>query len=612
MSPTDAAAPPPPKPRGLAGFLRLASDGSLALIGRLLKDTGRLYAPRYALVLALGAITAGTAALNAWLVKDVINGVFIDRNVQLLYLIVAISIANGFVRGGSLYLSQRTLGRIGNAVIARTQQRLFDHLLTLGADFYAATPSSQLVTRMSYNAQAARSVLDAIFTSTGRDLLTLIALVGVMIVQAPQLSAIVLLIGPLAIFTVNKLGRRVRKVARAQFESLGSVVAEMQQTTAAIRVIKAFNLEGIVRQRMAASIRRVQQNSDRIVRIQSRTAPFSEIFAGLAFGLVVLWGGYRSITLGEPPGALFSFIAALAFTFDPAKRLANAQIPLVSNLVGVKLMFEFLDTKPTMNVNSGGPRLKVTSGEVTFQQVDFAYLPGSEVVRGLDFVAAGGKMTALVGPSGGGKSTMIGLIERFYDVSAGRILIDGQDIATLDLTSVRDRMSLVTQETVLFTDTIRQNIRFGRPDATDADVEAAARAALAHDFVMATGNGYDTVIGDGGLGLSGGQRQRLAIARAVLRNAPILLLDEATSSLDSESEHQVQIALDRLMKGRTTIVIAHRLSTVLGADKIAVLVGGRIVEEGRHEELLARGQHYARLYHLQFEPRSRGPAEAAE
>ena len=600
------------KRRGLSGLLRLANDGSLAVIKRLLRDTGRAFAPRYAVVLGLGALTAATAALNAWLIKDVINEVFLNHRIDLLYVITAVVLGNGFVRAGSMYYSQMILGHIGNAIVARTQRQLFDHLLTLGADYYGATSSSELVTRLSYNAQAARGVLDTLFTSTGRDILSVIALVGVMIVQSPPLSLVVLVIGPLTILGVNKLGRRVRKFARATYSSQGDVVSVMQQTSSGIRIIKAFNLQDAVRARMSAAIERMRVNSDRIVRLRARTAPLSEILAALAMGLIMFWAGYRAIAFGEQPGALLSFIAAMAFAYDPAKRLANAQIPLVANLVGVKMMFDLLDTKPTMNTNPDGPPLLVTSGEVAFDGVDFTYPAGNPVFRHLDFVARGGRTTALVGPSGGGKSTMIALIERFYDVGAGRILVDGQDIATVKLTSLRDQMALVTQETVLFTDTIRQNIRFGRPDATDAEVEAAARGALAHDFIMATPLGYETVIGDGAAALSGGQRQRIAIARAMLRNAPILLLDEATSALDSESEHQVQVALDRLMHGRTTIVIAHRLSTVLGADNIAVLVGGKIIEEGRHTDLLARGQHYARLYHLQFEPRGKGAAEAAE
>jgi ABC-type multidrug transport system fused ATPase/permease subunit len=262
-----------------------------------------------------------------------------------------------------------------------------------------------------------------------------------------------------------------------------------------------------------------------------------------------------------------------------------------------------------MNANPDGPELTVSRGEIVFDKVDFAYRPEAPLFEGLDFVARPGEMTALVGPSGAGKSTIIALIERFFDVTGGRILIDGQDIAGVRLESLRRNIALVSQETVLFNNTIRENIRYGRLDATDAEVEQAARDAMAHDFILATPEAYDTVIGGDLAGLSGGQRQRIAIARAMLRKAEIVLLDEATSALDSESEYLVQLAFDRLTRGRTTIVIAHRLSTVLHADKIAVLVNGRIVEQGRHAELLALGNHYARLYHLQFEARNSGAGE---
>ena len=276
------------------------------------------------------------------------------------------------------------------------------------------------------------------------------------------------------------------------------------------------------------------------------------------------------------------------------------QIGLEAGLVGVRLMYELLDTKPSMSLNEDGPELKVTAGAVAFDTVDFAYRDEAPLFADLNFLAEGGKTTALVGPSGSGKSTMISLIERFYDVGDGHVLIDGQDIAKVKLASLRDRVALVSQDTYLFRDTIRQNIRFGRPDASDAEIERAAKNAMAHDFIMATEKGYDTELGSQTSALSGGQRQRIAIARAMLRDAPIVLLDEATSALDTESEHQVQEAFTRLTRGRTTIVIAHRLSTVLRADKICVLVEGRIVEEGKHADLLALNRHYARLYHLQF------------
>ena len=591
---------------------KIARDGSLALIKRLFRETGREFASRYVLVLILGVAIAATTALSAWLIKDVINRVFVDRRVDMLYLLPAVIIIIGWVRGFSLYASAVTLGRIGNAIVARTQLRMYDHLLNLGIDFYDRTPSSELVTRMSHNAAAAREVLDTIFTSTGRDLLTLTGLIAVMFIQSPLMSLIVLVIGPIAIMSTTKLVRRVRKIARARFTSLSMVISDMQQTAHGIRIIKAFNLEPAIRKRMAASIDLVRQHADKIVRIRARTNPLMEVLAGFAIGAVVLWSGYQAIYFDARPGALLSFLAAVALAYDPAKRLANMQIPLEAGLVGVRLMYELLDTKPTMAVNADGPDLAVSSGDIAFDKVSFSYPNSAPLFRALDFAAAGGKTTALVGPSGAGKSTMISLIERFFDIDDGRILIDGQDIAAVKLSSLRDQIALVSQDTVLFRDTIRQNIRFGRPDASDAEIEQAARDAMAHEFIMATEDGYDTMLGDGATQLSGGQRQRIAIARAMLRDARILLLDEATSSLDSESEHQVQVAFDRLMQGRTTIVIAHRLSTVLSADKIAVLVDGKIVEEGRHEELLVLGKQYARLYHLQFAARSkRGEADSS-
>jgi ATP-binding cassette subfamily B protein len=427
------------------------------------------------------------------------------------------------------------------------------------------------------------------------------------------MSLIVLVVGPIAVIGIARLVRRVRGVARQQFTSLSLVIADMQETPNRIRIVKAINLEGIMRKRKAASVDEVRQRADKIVRITARSSPLMEVLGGFAIAMVVLWAGYETIYNGVKPGALMSFIAAIALAYEPAKRLARMQIQLEAGLVGVRLMYELLDEKPSMSSNPDGPPLERTDGTVVFDRIDFAYNQ-TPLFRGLDFTAKGGATTALVGPSGSGKSTMISLIERFYDVDAGRIMIDGQDIREVNLASLRDNIALVSQDTYLFRDTIRENIRFGRPAATDAEVEQAARDAMAHDFIMATENGYDTELGDQAGRLSGGQRQRLAIARAMLRDAPIILLDEATSSLDSESEHQVQVAFDRLMQGRTTIVIAHRLSTVLHADKICVLVEGRLVEEGRHEELLALGRQYARLYRLQLEPRSRGsaPVIAAE
>ena len=404
------------------------------------------------------------------------------------------------------------------------------------------------------------------------------------------MSLIILVVGPITIFSINKLVKRVRSVARAQFYSLSQVVSDMQETATGIRIVKAFNLEGVMRKRMAASIADVQARADKIVQISARTSPLMEVLGGFAIAMIVLWAGYQTIYFGVKPGALMSFIAAIALAYEPAKRLARMQISLEAGLVGVRLMYELLDTPPTIETNENGPELKIGTGEVVFDKADFAYSGASRLFQGFDFTAAGGQTTALVGPSGAGKSTVIALIERFFDVDGGRVLIDGQNIAEVKLSSVRDHIALVSQDISLFHDTIRENIRFGRPDASDADIERAARNAMAHDFIMATVNGYDTRLGDNAMQLSGGQRQRIAIARAMLRDARIILLDEATSALDTESEHQVQLAFEHLREGRTTIVIAHRLSTVLGADKICVMVDGAHRRTGPPQRASGAGQ----------------------
>ncbi len=582
---------------------KIARDGSLDLIGRLLRETGREFARQYSWAIFLSLVIAGTTALNAWLIKDIINKVFFDRNATMLWVLTAIIVTNGFVRGYSLYASSVTLGRIGNAVVARIQARLFDHMLNLGVDYYNRTQVGELITRMSHNAAAARQVLDTVITSAGRDFLSLVGLIIVMFIQSWSMSLIILIVGPITIFGINKLIKRVRRVARDQFISLSQVVSDMQETAAGIRIVKAFNLEGVMRKRMAASIDDVRTRANKIVQISARTSPLMEVLGGFAIAMIVLWAGYQTIYYGVKPGALMSFIAAIALAYEPAKRLARMQISLEAGLVGVRLMYELLDTPLTIKRNEDGPDLKIDKGDVVFDHVDFSYRDDgtAALFHGFDFTAAGGQTTALVGPSGAGKSTVIALIERFFDVDGGRILVDGQNISEVKIASLRDHIALVSQDTVLFHDTIRENIRFGRADASDAEVEQAARNAMAHDFIVATENGYDTRLGDNAMQLSGGQRQRIAIARAMLRDARIILLDEATSALDTESEHQVQTAFEHLRQGRTTIVIAHRLSTVLGADKICVMVDGDIVEQGRHSELMALKQHYAHIYHLQFE-----------
>ena len=408
---------------------KIADDSSLALIKRLLNETGREFASRYAVVIALGIVVAVSTGLNAWIIKDLINKVFFDRDATMLFALTGIVVANGFVRGYSLYASSVLLGRIGNAVVARLQRRMFDHMLNLGVDFYTRTPSSDLIARMSYNAQAARQVLDTLINTTSRDVLSVIGLVAVMIIQSPLMSLIILVIVPITFVGNGRLVRRVRGVSQQQFTLLSRVISDMQDTAHGIRVVKAFNLERSMGQRMATSIETVRKRADKIVRITARSNPLMEVLGGFAIAVIIFWAGYQTIYFGVQPGALMSFITAIGLAYEPAKRLASMQIQVESGMVGVRLMYDLLDTQPTLSTNEDGPALAVSSGSVAFDKVDFAYPGGDLLFRGFDFAAPGGKSTALVGPSGAGKTTIMALIERFYDPSSGRVTIDGQDIA---------------------------------------------------------------------------------------------------------------------------------------------------------------------------------------
>ncbi|WP_439529209.1 ABC transporter ATP-binding protein [Pannonibacter sp.] len=574
-------------------------DGSYVLIRRLIAENAREHLPGYALTIVFMALIAASTAASAWIMRDVINEVFINRDKAMITLISVAVMGIFAVKGFATFGQQVLMSRIGNAIVARIQNRLFEVIIRQDMAFFDHTPLGDLTTRLAHNSQAARGVIDMVILSLGRDVLSVIGLVSVMVLQDPALSVVALLIMPPAVFGVSLLVRRVRKHARSQFVSTTRIVSAMQETTIGIRVVKAFRVEERMRQEMGKAIRDVEHRSNRIASLTARTSPLMETLGGFAVAMVIFYGGYSVVERGQDPGAFFAFITALLLAYEPVKRLARLQVNLNTSLVGVRLMYEMLDRPPSYADRQGSAELVVPKGEVCFEDVAFSYGEAS-ALDGLNFTAEAGKVTALVGGSGAGKSTTFSLIERFYDVTGGRVLIDGQDIREVTLASLRDHIALVTQDTFLFDLSIRDNIALGRPGASDGDIIRAAMDANAHEFIEAQAQGYDTLVGEGGGRLSGGQRQRIAIARAMLRNAPILLLDEATSALDAESEAKVQVALKRLMQGRTTLVIAHRLATVRDADRILVFDRGQVVEAGTHDELVARDGLYRRLADLQF------------
>jgi ATP-binding cassette subfamily B protein len=442
-------------------------------------------------------------------------------------------------------------------------------------------------------------------------LLSLIGLVTVMVVQDPLMSFFSFVVAPPAFLVLRKLIRRIYSIARSQFDGGTRIMETLQETLQGIRIVKAFTLEDIMRERFNRNVAAVEYEANKMARVSSRASPLMETLGGFAIAIAITYGGYRVINTGATPGQFVSFITAFLLAYEPAKRLARLNIQLNSGLVGVRVLFEVLDSPPSEAPDGTKPDLAIKTTRLEFDHVDFAYRDEEAVLRDLSFVAEPGKLTALVGPSGGGKSTVFNLIMRFYEPERGAISIGEQEIAQVSRRSLRRHIAYVGQDVFLFRGSVRENIEFGKPGASEDEIVAAAKAAYAHDFIMSFPNGYDTPVGEHGLQLSGGQRQRVAIARALIKNAPIILLDEATAALDSESELQVREAMEHLCQGRTTLAIAHRLHTVSHADCIYVVEAGRIVESGRHEDLLRKGGRYALFYRLQLkEQEPRAPVAA--
>jgi ATP-binding cassette subfamily B protein len=408
---------------------------------------------------------------------------------------------------------------------------------------------------------------------------------------------------------LRRLIRRVRAIVKTQFTGGTQTIETLQETLQGLRVVKAFTLEDEMRRRFDASVSAVRHEADKWARVSNRASPLMETLGGFTIALVIIYSGYLIIYTGAAPGGFISFLAAFLLAYEPAKRLARLNLELTNHLVGVRILFEVMDSPATEPVDDDKPALKLTTARVEFADVRFFYRPNEPVLRGMSFVAEPGKVTALVGPSGGGKSTVLNLLLRFYEAAGGSITIDGQEIGAVSRRSLRQQIGYVGQTVHLFRGTIRDNIRYGKPGASEAEIVAAAKAAHAHDFILNFPEGYDAPVGEHGHQLSGGQRQRIEIARALIKDAPIILLDEATAALDSESERHVQDAIRELCKGRTTLVIAHRLSTIMHSDRILVIENGAVVEAGRHDELLRKGGRYASFHRLQLQEQAPAAAE---
>jgi subfamily B ATP-binding cassette protein MsbA len=576
------------------------TQGSWVLLRRLVGSFLRPYFGLIVASLAAMLVVAGATAANAWLMQPVLDKIFIAHDDTLLWLVALGVLVLAVVKGFATYGQSVWMTNIGQHVIADVQTALFARLMRADLAFFHANSTGSLISRFTNDANLLRNAAANILVGIGKDALTVIFLVVLMFYQDWVLAIASFIVFPLAFRPIVAIGQRMRRVSANTQAELGQFTTLLDQTFQGARHVKAYGMEEYEAQRAERLITRIVKLINRATRTRSIASPLMETLGGIAIAIVILYGGHQVISGVRTPGTFFSFITAMLLAYQPMKSLAGLNANLQEGLAAAQRVFSVLDIEPAIGDAPGAKPLAVRGGEIRFEAVRFAYGTGKSALDGIDLVVPAGKTVALVGPSGAGKSTILNLIPRFYDVASGRILIDGHDLRAVTLGSLRAAMALVSQEISLFDDTVRANIAYGKFGASDDEIAAAAKAAAADGFIRTLPQGYDTMVGEHGVKLSGGQRQRLAIARAMLKNAPILLLDEATSALDTESERQVQGALRTLMRGRTTLVIAHRLSTIIDADLIYVVDHGRIAEAGSHAELLARGGTYARLYALQF------------
>jgi ATP-binding cassette, subfamily B, bacterial MsbA len=575
-----------PKPNSV--WPRLARDAVLPYLGQFLLAG-----------VCMVLVAVSTAAL-AWLMNPVVDKVFVERRGDLLWLVGGAVFACFAVKGVAAYGQTIIMNSVGQTILTDLQNRLFAHLMAMDLAFFAVNKTGALVSRLTTDINSMRQAVSTALTGLGREVLSVIFLIGVMFAQDWILAAIAFVVFPPSVIGVTGLGRRLRRVTADTQAQTGAFMTLAEQSFTGIRVVKAYGLEDYEAGRVKAITTNIRDLIIGAERIKAIASPLMETMGGVAVTIIIIYGGWRVIADVTSAGAFFSFITALLMAYRPMKAIANANASVNEGLAGAERLYAVLDQRPGVADRADAKQIAVRDGAVSIESVSFSYGDGVAALNDLSLHAAPGKTTALVGPSGAGKSTVFNLLLRFYEPSQGRVVIDGQDIADVSLASLRTSIAFVGQDAVLFDDTVRANIAYGRPDADHAAIIAAAQAAGAHEFIMALPHQFDTIVGERGQSLSGGQRQRIAIARALLKDAPILLLDEATSALDTETERQVQAALERLMAGRTTIVIAHRLSTIARAHRICVMDQGRIVDQGGHDDLMARGGLYRRLYQLQF------------
>lgn len=562
--------------------------------------------------LACMVIFGATDGVVPFLVKYILDGVFTNRNEKLLWILPGVIMGFALVRAASDFGQQFLMARVGHRVTEDIRNDVNRHVLSLSPDFFVRHSTGELLSRVTSDVLLIRTLLTDSSATIIRDLIRLIALMGSCFYLDPTLSAVAVIFFPMAGVPIAKIGKKIRRLSKRGQDAIGELSALFQESMQGHRVVKIFCREEFEQERFERGNHELTKTFIKSERMRAAAGPINEVLASLAISGVLVYGGYTVISGVRSSGEFMAFLVSVFLMYEPFKKLTRVNATIQQGLAGAQRIFEIIDTKPSVTEPEVVKELPQRY-DLEFRNVAYEYPDrngGDEMTQALgdiSLVIPEGKKVALVGFSGAGKSTMVDLIPRFIDPSAGAVLLGGVDLRELSLSGLRGRMAMVGQHTFLFNDTIFNNIAYGRPNASHAEVEAAAKAAFAYEFIKQLPSGFESLVGEGGMTLSGGERQRLAIARAILKNAPILILDEATASLDNRAEREVQSAIEALEQGRTTVVIAHRLSTIQDADLIVVMSKGRIVEQGTHAELLGKGGEYSRLHALQF----REPATAA-
>jgi subfamily B ATP-binding cassette protein MsbA len=557
-------------------------------------------------MLVVSAITAAFALLT----KNVLDDIFINKDRFLLTVIPLVVMGLGIVKGFFTFGEGYLMNYVGQRVVANLRERLYNHLQTLSLSFFDKTPTGVLMARITNDVNSIQGAVSNAVTGMHKDVFTAVGLIGVVFYRDWFLALVAILVFPLAVYPFVQFSRKLRKISKRTLQTVAYISTFLQETIFGHRIVKAFNMEAYENRRFHDANEQYFKYLMKRVTIRALSNPIMEWLAYLGIGAFIWVGGSRVISGAMTVGEFFSFMTAMALLYDPMRGLSKVNLLIQEGIVAARRVFDILDLKPEVADTPDARALPPFNREIEYRNISFRYAD-EMVLKGISFAVKRGEKVALVGSSGAGKTTLVNLLPRFYDVIKGKIMIDGMDIRHATLKSLRDQIGVVSQQTLLFNDSVRNNIAYGRPDILEEEVIKAAKMADAHDFIMKLPQKYDTVIGEQGVILSGGQRQRISIARALLKNAPILILDEATSSLDTESEREVQAALDRLMEKRTVLVIAHRLSTVRNVDRILVLSDGQIVETGSHKELIAISGEYKKLYELQFRDEDRPLQEVA-